>query len=844
MADQQTFRNEDLVLAVSKSVDPRHFDMSKYGPFLDTLCRNREYQKEAVRTALRYMLGGRYPDLSALAEENYASREIFQERYGSFPEMRRHIEIPDRLAFTVDLATGTGKTFVMYALARIMLAEGAVDRVLVLCPSRTIEAGLLEKFRDLSGDGVLRDVLPAGSAYLNPRIIRGDESIVEGSICVENFHAALEHVNSSLRRTLAGHGERTLVLNDEVHHVYNRPAGRDGASQGLKKWKEFLLDPAFAFRYIGGFSGTCYLGDEYFSDVLYRYSLATAIEAGVVKSIDYTREDSSPTQQEKFQKIYDNHQENKNSRYRKVKPLTILVTADITLCKKLGEELTQFIAQQEGTTKADTERKVLVITSAPEHQANVRALATVDQTNDPVEWIISVSMLTEGWDVHNVFQIVPDEERAFNSKLLISQVLGRGLRVPAAYRGERPVVTVFNHDAWSGRIKHLVDEVMEIEKRLASHPCPEKQEYHFLLHNVAYERRPAVEEFQQEGEYEFTRDRVRLTSQVEAVERETVYERVVSGDVRSKKTLVHYRMHSVDDVAEVIHNRLTSIDVETDGETRYGDRYNPEWLRQLIRKSLRAVGETRDRVSEENRQRLLGSFGTIHRGSSKRVRYETSATGLMTVNTADRHRDSVGLAALRRRTSHVFYDERTRECSAPETWSHLQEALDDDNLTPSLTDVENAFTFKTPLNLVVTTGGPEYRFVRTLVRTENAQAIDAWIKSTDQGFYAIEYAWRQGEHTKRGFFNPDFFIRKGRDILVVEIKHNDELKEPSAENKGKYLWARRHFELLNHAQEELRYFFHFLTPQDYDLFFKFLREGTYEHFVSALDLALEEEVLT
>ena len=33
-------------------------------------------------------------------------------------------------------------------------------------------------------------------------------------------------------------------------------------------------------------------------------------------------------------------------------------------------------------------------------------------------------MLSEGWDVKNVFQIVPHEERAFNSKLLIAQVLG------------------------------------------------------------------------------------------------------------------------------------------------------------------------------------------------------------------------------------------------------------------------------------------------------------------------------------------------------------------------------------------------------------------------------------
>ena len=44
----------------------------------------------------------------------------------------------------------------------------------------------------------------------------------------------------------------------------------------------------------------------------------------------------------------------------------------------------------------------------------------VDDKDNLIEWITSVSMLSEGWDVKNVFQIVPHEERAFNSKLLCS----------------------------------------------------------------------------------------------------------------------------------------------------------------------------------------------------------------------------------------------------------------------------------------------------------------------------------------------------------------------------------------------------------------------------------------
>jgi site-specific DNA-methyltransferase (adenine-specific)/adenine-specific DNA-methyltransferase len=56
----------------------------------------------------------------------------------------------------------------------------------------------------------------------------------------------------------------------------------------------------------------------------------------------------------------------------------------------------------------------LVVTSDKDHKDNALHLPYVDSKEDAVEWIISVAMLTEGWDVKNVFQIVPMEERAFN----------------------------------------------------------------------------------------------------------------------------------------------------------------------------------------------------------------------------------------------------------------------------------------------------------------------------------------------------------------------------------------------------------------------------------------------
>jgi type III restriction enzyme len=155
--DRRTFRNEDLVLKVTTNIDPKVWDESHYEAFLDELCGMREYQKEAIRTTLRYLLGGKYANLRELAKENFGANEELQQRYGSWVGMERHLQLPDQLSCSIDQATGTGKSYVLYGLAVILLAEGAVDRVLVLCPSNTIEAGLLGKFRELASSAVAQN---------------------------------------------------------------------------------------------------------------------------------------------------------------------------------------------------------------------------------------------------------------------------------------------------------------------------------------------------------------------------------------------------------------------------------------------------------------------------------------------------------------------------------------------------------------------------------------------------------------------------------------------------------------------------------------------------------------
>ena len=838
MSEIFTIKASDLVLKVSENIDPARFDISKYEAFLDALCGTREFQKEAIRTVLRYLLGDRYRNLRDLAEENYEQNPNLRELYPTFSDFERHLQLPDKLSCTIDLATGTGKSYVLYGIARIMLAEGVVDRVLVLAPSTTIEKGLTEKFRQLSADADLLRLIPEDAKIRNPRIINATETIRAGDICIENIHAVYKYVKSSVQDSLTDRGQTTLVLNDEVHHAYN-PPGRD---QAIKKWKEFLLDEKYNFKYIVGATGTAYIGNDYFTDVVYRYSLRQAIEERTIKTIRYVAEDSPGGEDEKFQKIYDNHLENK-MRYRKIKPLTIIVTKDISACKRLTEKWINFIAEKEDIPREEAEKKVLIVTSAREHKENVLKLDRVDEKDNSVEWITSVSMLTEGWDVKNVFQIVPHEERAFNSKLLIAQVLGRGLRIPEEYKGEQPVVTVFNHDNWARNIKHLVEEVMEIEKRLYSYPIEKEIDYNFEIYQIEYKKKEIEEEFPQEEPYELLKKGyITFSSQLEGVEKETVYERALTGVREKKTTYITYRMYSIDDVAQEIWNRLKVFDIEEG--TNYSKEFTKQKIKEILKSSLEKISWDKDSISEENYRKALQAFGVIKRKKAKTLRFKIEAEVLKKFSTKEIKKTSLGVGSFRRGAS-VFYDEDSLSKSSEEDTAVLKELIEDETLPRmAIKEVRNKFNFKTPLNVVFTHSEPERKFVEKLMA--NADLIDAWIKSRDTGFYSIEYSWRKGEHPKQGKFNPDFFLKVHNNIIVIEIKGNeliDKIKDggdTAKEMKAKYRYAVEHFNRLNDLQSEQNYYFTFLTPYDFDDIFEVLRIGEFSGFKSKLDVELEE----
>ncbi len=829
----------DLILKVRNSYDKSKLNLMVWEDYLDILCGNRDYQKEAITTAIIYLASGEYQNINQLARENYQNNQDLQSLYRTESDFAKSLPLKDRLSGVIDLATATGKSYVIYGIAQMMLSLGLVTKVLVLCPSLTIESGLMEKFKEKSSDARLKASIPETAFYKNPRIIDANSTIKDGDICVENIHAVYDKTGSSIIDSLKGYGEKTLVLSDEVHHAYNTSGEND-----IRKWKSFLLNEDYNFKYILGFTGTAYIENEYFSDVIYRFSLRNAMEKGFVKLVEYVAEDESDDQYEKFQKIYDNHKEFKK-KYGNLKPLTIMVTKDIKSAGYLYEEFLDFIEKQDGTKREDFEQKVLVVTSDPKHKKNVIALKTVDDKSNPAEWIISVSMLTEGWDVKNVFQIVPWEDRAFNSKLLIAQVLGRGLRIPENTSGQ-PKVRVFNHANWSRSIQSLVDEVLEKEMTISSKIIGTGDEckYNFDVYTIDYTKKDRIVEKRDSKTQEVfdLTNGIKLVSDSASQPKETTYEDI-KGHLHSKSTIIQKEMISIDEVVNKIVESFKGRALEAklvfpSGEYEQEKLPSIQDIRSFIEKSMIDIGETGAYLTLENADKIYGRFNGLLRRKPATPILEKAVNVLIKFSTDVMKSETSRYGTLIRDVSLFFSDNYKNEISGDELGVF---ELVREELKKRQDNEISRYNFKTPVNVVFTTLEPERKFVNLLVSDDFSQKIDAWIKSRDRGFYSIDYQKNKGSKFKA--FNPDFFIKKGDSIIVVEIKSDG---DNSLENRAKNRAAKRHFELLNKELEKQgksdRYYFNFLSPIDYNTFADNVKDGRIfeSKFRSHLEILLED----
>lgn len=847
-------KEEDLVLKISSSYNPNNFDISKYEGFIDKLCGTREYQKEAIKKACIFMLWGRYENLRELARENYDMSRILQEEYDSFSDFEKKLHFGDKLACNIDLATGTGKSFVIYGIAQIMLCEGKIDKVLVLAPSVTIEDGLTQKFRELASSKELKELLPETSIYKNPTIIQATKTIEPWNICIENIHSTYKNTSSAIEDSVLWLGERTLVLNDEAHHIYSK------ATSDVKKWYEFLSDSDFNFKYIVGFSGTPYIENEYFPDIVYRYSILEGMEEKFIKKVDYIKDtDKRLDGSSRMQLVLKNHEE-AQEKYNKIKPITIFISKDIKHCEKDKAELIHFLSKEQNLSEEEIEKKVLIVTSDKKHAENLETLKSVGDKKNSIEWICSVAMLTEGWDVPNVFQIVPSEERAFNSKLLISQVIGRGLRIPAEYRGEDLSVVILNHTKFKEDINHLVYQILEKEDRIYSYPLEEKKEYSFPVYNLVYDEKQIEEAKTTDYKAPTFKDGFNLFSDDEEEDVNITYARMGTETEFEKKVVIKKETKTIDELSLEIYNKIHAwcIELESEGaneeEIEKLEAIDFDFIKKYIQKWLDKKGLNNQKISKENSLKILQGFWIIKRFWTKNIRYNKEALDIKELNIYDEEKglgkSSVALDSVKKEKAYIFYDENSEDFSLDEDKKALQ-ILEDEVGKKYFIYVKNSYYNKTPLNINIASSWPEKQFLELLTDKELSQKIDGFFKSKDRGFYDLEYRWIQGTRTpKVGKFNPDFFIKSWNTILVVEIKGTESEKEYSRsfiQNKAKYGQAKKHFQDLNKKLIEAwigqKYFFTFCSPKDFKTLFKYLEKGNIEKFSSRLESAFEESLL-
>ena len=115
---------------------------------------------------------------------------------------------------------------------------------------------------------------------------------------------------------------------------------------------------------------------------------------------------------------------------KEVKPFMLVIARDTTHAAALLAHL-----QSDEFFAGRYRNKVIQVDSSKsgaEEEEMVRKLLAVESVDEPTEIVIHVNMLKEGWDVTNLYTIVP--LRAANARTLVEQSIGRGLRLPYGKR--------------------------------------------------------------------------------------------------------------------------------------------------------------------------------------------------------------------------------------------------------------------------------------------------------------------------------------------------------------------------------------------------------------------------
>lgn len=385
------------------------------------------------------------------------------------------------------LATGVGKTRLMGAFITYLHLAHGIRNFFVLAPNLTIYNKLVTDFKPNTPKYVFQGI--AEFAVKAPTLVTGDnfeqmpqvlslferDDVVVNVFNISKFNEKAKGADEEGKKTLkvrrlseflgqsyfdylASLDDLVLIM-DEAH--------RYRASTSASSIEE--LKPVLGLELTATPQIEAGSRSARFKNVIYDYPLAQAMRDGYVKEPAVaTRANFNPKSMSKEAleqlKLEDGVRVHESAKVdldvyaqqngvQKVKPF-MLVIAENT---QHASELVKLI---EGETFFEGRYKGRVIQvhsgqKGAEKDENVERLLSVERHDEPTEIVIHVNMLKEGWDVTNLYTIVP--LRTADSRTLVEQSIGRGLRLPYGKRTGVAAVdrlTIVAHD----RFQDIVDE--------------------------------------------------------------------------------------------------------------------------------------------------------------------------------------------------------------------------------------------------------------------------------------------------------------------------------------------------------------------------------------------------
>ena len=393
-------------------------------------------------------------------------------------EDKHAIKVDDNFkfpSFCFDMATGIGKTRLMGAAIYYLYKTKGYKHFFILAPGNTI----YDKLRKESNPAHPKYIFKGLEAEMGrPKVYDGENytkypvRYVQGEIEIEKtseiqififnigkifnsktdtmfkFHKYQETLGSSFADVLAKFDDLVICM-DEAHHYY-APASMKAIS---------YLKPILGLE----FTAT----PKSHNNVIYSYDLAKGagkflkipVVMGRTNTGGYSADDIEEmkirdglTLHENRKKVVYQYCLDNNLDY--VKPIVLIACKDTEHAKKV-----RALIDSDDFNNGRYRGKVIEIHSnmkGEETEENIRKLLSIESAQNPVEIVLHVYKLKEGWDVNNLFTIIP--LNAAKSDILALQTIGRGLRLPfGAITGNEAIDTldIVAHDHY----REIVEDI-------------------------------------------------------------------------------------------------------------------------------------------------------------------------------------------------------------------------------------------------------------------------------------------------------------------------------------------------------------------------------------------------